>query len=128
MKLFKKHKTKDKATFNVGIRKCRTCENNLRCEECAYPRENEMLKAEIERLQKEMEGWRDTAYHEASQCETAKAEAIEELAERFNNIVDEELEKYSLKDFEEFKAICQVLRGLKIRCSYSVKEMVGEDK
>lgn len=50
MKFFKKHKTKDKATFNVGIRECRTCENNLRCEECAYPSENETLKAEIERL------------------------------------------------------------------------------
>lgn len=48
MKFFKRHKTKDKATCNVGIRECRTCDNNIRCEECAYPSENETLKAEVE--------------------------------------------------------------------------------
>lgn len=55
MKLFKRHKINDKATFNVGTRECRTCENNLRCEECAYPRENEMLKAEIKEKDAEIE-------------------------------------------------------------------------
>ena len=64
MKLFKKHKTKDKVTFNVGIRECRTCDNNMRCEECAYPSENEMLKAEVERLLNPTTAlWRQAYYH-----------------------------------------------------------------
>ena len=33
-------------------------------------------RAEIDRLKTEMEGWRDTAYHEASQCEAAEVAAI----------------------------------------------------
>ena len=36
----------------------------------------------IEKLNKEMEGWRDTAYHEASIRDTAEIKAIREFAER----------------------------------------------
>ena len=50
MKLFKKHKTKEKTILNVGIKECRTCDINLRCEECVYQNENGIMKSEIERL------------------------------------------------------------------------------
>lgn len=92
MKFFKKHKTKDKVTFNIGIRECRTCENNLRCEECAYPKENEMLKAEIERLNKELHNQRaekdifkESYYSAKKKLETAKAEAIKEFVDMLVN-------------------------------------------
>lgn len=38
----------------------------------------------IEKLNKEMEGWRDTAYHEASIRDTAEINAIREFAKRLN--------------------------------------------
>lgn len=86
MKLFKRHKTKDKVTFNVGIRECRTCENNLRCEECVYPSENEMLKSEIERLNKELHNQRaekdifkESYYSAKKKLETAKNEAMQDF-------------------------------------------------
>ena len=50
MRLFKKHKAKDKLSLNVGIKECSTCDMNLRCEECVYQKENENIKSEIERL------------------------------------------------------------------------------
>ncbi len=50
MRLFKKHKTKETTILNIGIKECRTCDINLRCEECAYQNENEIIKSEIERL------------------------------------------------------------------------------
>ena len=51
MRLFKKHKAKDKLVLNVGIKECSTCDMNLRCEECVYQKENENIKSEIEMLE-----------------------------------------------------------------------------
>lgn len=90
MKFFKKHKAKETTGLNIGIRECRTCENNIRCEECAYPKENEMLKAEIERLNKEVDVLTQQImkpFHEEREkcikCEKElKSEAIKELIGR----------------------------------------------
>lgn len=49
MRLFKNIK-QNKKILNVGIKECRTCDRNLRCEECIYQNENEITKSEIERL------------------------------------------------------------------------------
>lgn len=49
MRLFKNIK-QNKKILNVGIKECRTCDRNLRCEECVYQNENEIIKSEIERL------------------------------------------------------------------------------
>lgn len=59
-------------------------------------------------------------------CDNLKAEAYKEFAEKTNSIVDSLIEKYSIKDFEEFKAICQVLRGLKNDIDNLLKELVGD--
>ena len=111
MKFFKKHKTKDKVTFNIGIRECRTCENNLRCEECAYPKENEMLKAEIERLNKELHNQRaekdifkESYYSAKKKLETAKFEAIKEFTKRLKLKADGygfDGEHYEMVDVED---------------------------
>ena len=50
MRLFKKHKAKDKLVLNLGIKECRTCDINIRCEECVYMKKNETLLEEIEKL------------------------------------------------------------------------------
>ena len=119
MKLFKRHKTKDKVTFNVGIRECRTCENNLRCEECVYPSENEMLKSEIERLKSGCKRLveKQNLYKENTQAtrewqiETAKAEAIKEFAERLRKCMGTDTRYILISEF--------TLNNL-------VKETVGE--
>ena len=36
--------------MDIGVKECRTCENNIRCKECALPQQNEMLKAEVKEL------------------------------------------------------------------------------
>ena len=128
MKFFKKHKTKDKATFNIGIRECRTCENNLRCEECAYPKENEMLKAEIERLNKELHNQRaekdifkESYYSAKKKLETAKFEAIKEFADRLKNIY--------IKDKRYDRPNAHTLIDwLFNNIDNFVKEMAGDDK
>lgn len=124
MKLFKKHKTKN---ITVGIRECRTCENNLRCEECSYPKENEMLKAEIERLNKELHNQRaekdifkESYYSAKKKLETAKNEAIK----KFWSKLKTHSRKMQSSDFSgEFwdKAVL-VEDGDNI-----LEEMVGED-
>ena len=65
MRLFKKHKAKDKLVLNVGIKECSTCDMNLRCEECVYQKENENIKSEIERLKKLL-AEADTSYNKCA--------------------------------------------------------------
>ena len=49
MKLFKKHKAKEKTILSVGIQECRTCEKNIRCAECFNLKENKVLKEALEK-------------------------------------------------------------------------------
>ena len=82
MKFFKRHKTKN---ITVGIRECRTCDNNIRCEECAYPKENEMLKAEIEELKEDnfiKSQKRANIFEIVNAHEKGRAEAIKEVFQR----------------------------------------------
>ena len=46
-KFFKRHKPKQTTAFNVnmGIKRCDTCENNIRCKECASDIETATNKA-----------------------------------------------------------------------------------
>ena len=46
-------------------------------------------KAEIERLKKARDGWRDTAYHEASNAENLSNKAIKDFAERLKAKFDQ---------------------------------------
>ena len=81
MRLFKKHKAKDKLSLNVGIKECSTCDMNLRCEECVYQNENENIKSEIERLKKLL-AESDTSYNKCAK--RFYKEGIKEFAERLN--------------------------------------------
>lgn len=118
MKFFKKHKTKDKATFNVGIRECRTCENNLRCEECAYPSENETLKAEVERLKDKYE----CIYQPIAEVKrTVKSETIKEFVEKFDSAIDEM--KFPISNVVDTTLLIAKQLVHKI-----AKEMVGEQE
>ena len=49
MKLFKKHKAKEKTILNVGIQECRTCEKNIRCAECFNLKEIKVKKEALEK-------------------------------------------------------------------------------
>jgi hypothetical protein len=117
-----------------------------RCKD-ALRRANEIgveLQAENERLEEENEKQyeiaRDTIRAEIADggtschwCEdtirgVAKAEAYKEFAEKTNSIIDSIIEKYSIKDFEELKAICQILRGFKNDTYNLLKESVGDSK
>lgn len=84
MRLFKKHKAKDKRSLNVGIKECSTCDINLRCEECVYQNENENIKSEIERLKKLL-AEADTSYNKCAK--RFYKEAIKEFTERLKSSI-----------------------------------------
>ena len=84
MRLFKKHKAKDKLVLNVGIKECSTCDMNLRCEECVYQKENENIKSEIERLKKLL-AEADTSYNKCAK--RFYKEAIKEFTERLKSSI-----------------------------------------
>lgn len=115
MRLFKKHKAKDKPVLNVGIKECSTCDMNLRCEECVYQKENENIKSEIERLKIENQSLRVAANSYKIHYDKSKPEAIKEFAERLKSsiYINTNLLVYQCEDVES------VIDDI-------VKEMVGE--
>jgi hypothetical protein len=38
---------------NIGIRECRKCDNNIRCEECVFPEQVKRMQQEIAELRKD---------------------------------------------------------------------------
>ena len=112
MRLFKKHKAKDKLVLNVGIKECSTCDMNLRCEECVYQKENENIKSEIERLKKLL-AEADTSYNKCAK--RFYKEAIKEFAERLKSsiYINTNLLVYQCEEVESM-------------IDDIVKEMVGE--
>lgn len=133
MKLFKRHKAKETTVLNIGIRECRTCENNLRCEECVYSRENEILKAEVERLNKEVDVLTQQImkpFHEEREkcikCEKElKSEAIKELSGRLYNAFSQMQREY--RNILDSSGANAMLIAQKVLKSYE-KEMVGEQE
>ena len=115
MRLFKKHKAKDKLVLNVGIKECSTCDMNLRCEECVYQNENENIKSEIERLKIENQSLRSAANSYKLHYSKARAEAIKEFTERLKSsiYINTNLFFYQCEEVES------VIDDI-------VKEMVGE--
>ena len=87
MRLFKKHKAKDKLSLNVGIKECSTCNINIRCEECVYQKENENIKSEIEMLENENQSLRVVANSYKLHYNEAGTEAIKEFAKRLKNSI-----------------------------------------
>ena len=87
MRLFKKHKAKDKLVLNVGIKECSTCNMNLRCEECVYQNENENKKSEIEMLENENQSLRVVSNSYKLHYNEAGTEAIKEFAKRLKNSI-----------------------------------------
>ena len=123
MRLFKKHKAKDKLVLNVGIKECRTCDMNLRCEECVYQNENENIKSEIERLEIENQSLQVVANSYKLHYNEAGTEAIKEFAKRLKNKIKTECNPYGKPtfDYDTSLAIMRYIDNL-------VKEMVGDNK
>ena len=121
MRLFKKHKAKDKLSLNVGIKECNTCDMNLRCEECVYQKENENIKSEIEMLENENQSLRVVANSYKLHYNEAGTEAIKEFTERLKNKIKTECNPYGKPtfDYDTSLAIMRYIDNL-------VKEMVGE--
>lgn len=121
MRLFKKHKTKDKLSLNVGIKECSTCNINIRCEECVYQKENENIKSEIEMLENENQSLRVAANSYKLHYNETSAEAIKEFTERLKNKIKTECNPYGKPtfDYDTSLAIMRYIDNL-------VKEMVGE--
>ena len=71
-------------------------------------------KAEIERLKKDRDGWRDTAYHEASNAENLSNKIIIEFAERLKGYASFN------EEWGEAAVCCCEIDNL-------VKEMVGDE-
>ena len=117
MRLFKKHKAKDKLGLNVGIKECSTCDMNLRCEECVYQKENENIKSEIERLKIENQSLRVVANSYKLHYNEAGTEAIKEFAERLKSsiYINTNLLVYQCEEVESM-------------IDDIVKEMVGKEK
>ena len=115
MRLFKKHKAKDKLVLNVGIKECSTCDMNLRCEECVYQNENENIKSEIEMLEIENQSLRAVANSYKLHYNEAGTEAIKDFAERLKSsiYIKTNLLVYQCEEVES------VIDDI-------VKEMVGE--
>ena len=87
MRLFKKHKAKDKLVLNVGIKECSTCDMNLRCEECVYQKENENIKSEIEMLEIKNQSLQVVANSYKLHYNEAGTEAIKEFAKRLKSSI-----------------------------------------
>ena len=121
MRLFKKHKAKDKLSLNVGIKECSTCDMNLRCEECVYQKENENIKSEIEMLENENQSLRVVENSYKLHYNETSAEAIKEFTERLKNKIKTECNPYGKPtfDYDTSLAIMRYIDNL-------VKEMVGE--
>ena len=121
MRLFKKHKAKEKTVLNVGIKECRTCDINIRCEECVYQKENENIKSEIEMLENENQSLRVAANSYKLHYNETSAEAIKEFTERLKNKIKTECNPYGKPtfDYDTSLAIMRYIDNL-------VKEMVGE--
>ena len=121
MRLFKKHKAKDKLSLNVGIKECSTCDMNLRCEECVYQKENENIKSEIEMLKIENQSLRSAVNSYKLHYNETSAEAIKEFTERLKNKIKTECNPYGKPtfDYNTSLAIMRYIDNL-------VKEMVGE--
>ena len=121
MRLFKKHKAKDKLSLNVGIKECSTCNINIRCEECVYQKENENIKSEIEMLENENQSLRVAANSYKLHYNETSAEAIKEFTERLKNKIKTECNPYGKPtfDYDTSLAIMRYIDNL-------VKEMVGE--
>ena len=114
MRLFKKHKAKDKLVLNVGIKECSTCDMNLRCEECVYQKENENIKSEIERLKKLL-AEADTSYNKCAK--RFYKEGIKDFAESLKT----EIHIRPTHSKEQNEYVCFLINNL-------VKEMVGDNK
>ena len=121
MRLFKKHKAKDKLVLNVGLKECSTCDMNLRCEECVYRKENENIKSEIEMLEIENQSLQVVANSYKLHYNEAGTEAIKEFTERLKNKIKTECNPYGKPtfDYDTSLAIMRYIDNL-------VKEMVGE--
>ena len=115
MRLFKKHKAKDKLVLNVGIKECSTCDMNLRCEECVYQKENRNIKSEIEMLEIKNQSLQVVANSYKLHYNEAGTEAIKESAKRLKNsiYIDTNLLVYQ----------CEAVESM---IDDIVKEMVGE--
>ena len=122
MRLFKKHKAKDKLSLNVGIKECSTCDMNLRCEECVYQKENENIKSEIEMLENENQSLRVAANSYKLHYNETSAEAIKEFTERLKNKIKTECNPYGKPtfDYDTSLAIMRYIDNL-------VKEMVDNE-
>lgn len=109
-------------------------ENKLKASEAERKFEHQRtmyLQGEIEKLKGKHVIHIDISEQYKKECEyeikTAKSEAIKEFAEKFNRVIDIHLERYSVTEFDEFMAICQVLRGLQNNIDNLVKEMESEN-
>ena len=109
MRLFKKHKAKDKLSLNVGIKECSTCDINLRCEECVYRNENENIKSEIEMLEIENQSLQVVANSYKLHYNETSAEAIKEFARKLKCGVPQETGVIRCADIDNL-----------------IKEMVGD--
>ena len=123
MRLFKKHKAKDKLVLNVGIKECSTCNMNLCCKECVYQNENENKKSEIEMLENENQSLRVVANSYKLHYNEAGTEAIKEFTERLKNKIKTECNPYGKPtfDYDTSISIMRYIDGL-------IKEMVGEEE
>ena len=117
MRLFKKHKAKDKLVFNFGIKECSTCDMNLRCEECVYQKENENIKSEIEMLEIENQSLQVVANSYKLHYNEAGTEAIKEFAKRLKNSIYINTNLIACQ--------CEEVKGV---IDDIVKEMVGDNK
>ena len=115
MRLFKKHKAKDKLVLTVGMKECSTCDKNIRCEECVYQNGNENIKSEIERLKIENQSLRSAANSYKMNYNEVKSEAIKEFAKRLKSsiYINTNLLVYQCEDVESM-------------IDDIVKEMVGD--
>jgi mevalonate kinase len=87
-------------------------------------------QAEIERLETVLDIWQvgyasmEKGVRELEeQLATAKSEAYKEFAERLDSVIVRSLELFSINTCDEFKACCQVLRGVRNDIHNLLKEL-----
>ena len=120
----------NRMTDNEIIKVLECCSNAEPCENCPYQKQCDETdlaeialnlinrqKAEIEMLQNDLSTWKDIAHRETSYVSIAKAEAVNEFAERLKNAVN------PISIGENYKIAVINWNGI----DNLVKEMVGEN-
>lgn len=120
MRLFKKHKAKETMGLEAGIKECLSCYRNVRCTECDYEDENNIMKAQIARLKIENQSLRLAANSYKLHYNKARTEAVKEFVKKSEMAV-------FVKQDEQREQMFDILKSHRATLSYFAIEQATDN-